>query len=163
MIQAFFFSFWIIFLSLASTTFLPYLAIKGVIPDVVLVGALCMSLLASPEILFYLAFILGLFHDLHTGSLLGTHSLLFLVIGLIVQKFKKEWIGRVYIGTLVFVPLLSIFYQFFLQFVSFLQDEPRTITLNFLFFNAAYNLVFFYLFYLLLSLWIKSLSKKDYV
>ncbi len=95
-------------LLLFQTTILPIIAIKGVVPDLILILLVFYSMQLGQLSGTVLGFVYGFFFDVITGSLLGTTMLSLTIVGFVAGYFSNENKRDLYFNNYLFVLIVAM-------------------------------------------------------
>lgn len=93
---------------LFQTTILPLIAIKGIIPDLIIILLVYYSIMLGQMTGTILGFIYGFFFDVITGSLLGTSILSLTITGFVAGYFSNENKRDIYFKNYIFVLIVAM-------------------------------------------------------
>jgi len=95
-------------LLLFQTTILPIIAIKGIVPDLIVILLVFYSMRLGQLTGTVLGFVYGFFFDVITGSLLGTTMLSLTIAGFVAGYFSNENKRDLYFNNYTFVLIVAI-------------------------------------------------------
>lgn len=93
---------------LFQTTILPLIAIKGIIPDLIIILLVYYSIMLGQMTGTILGFVYGFFFDVITGSLLGTTMLSLTITGFVAGYFSNENKRDIYFKNYIFVLIVAL-------------------------------------------------------
>ncbi len=93
---------------LFQTTILPLIAIKGIIPDLIIILLVYYSIMLGQMTGTILGFVYGFFFDVITGSLLGTSILSLTIAGFVAGYFSNENKRDIYFKNYIFVLIVAM-------------------------------------------------------
>lgn len=138
----FFYFFFVILLLLLQTTILQYAAIRGVLPNLLLVFIISAALLRGNVEGGVVGLFAGLAADMMFGSVFGFYALFGLYLGIIVGSLNK----RMYRDNLLIAVFFTFVYSVAYESVIFIVNNIMSGDMNFLYAfsavilpEAAYN------------------------
>ncbi len=167
----------IILLSAAifQTTLVPFLALRGVIPNLVLVLILFWVILKSFKEVWWLIILAGLFLDLLSGLPFGLISLSLLITAYLIDRFNSNVFSEIKIWLVaVLIALGSLFYNFILiaiaEFFILVNLSQKVIYSNIfswdylitLFLVIAYNSIALLFLYGIKKIFYQKQSERGY-
>jgi len=123
-------------------TIVPFLPVQGVTPNLILVGALILTLLGGFKTVWFYIFIGGLFLDMFSGLPFG-----FMSVSLISASYFIDWLSNNVFSGLKFGIKVSLIvsgilaFNFFLNILIGFFHLETMFGFKYLFWSVAYNLI----------------------
>ncbi len=97
-----------LFFALFNTSFINYISILSVLPDIFLVFVVCIGLLEGSITAGLTGLIGGLFIDTTAGSVLGMYAFVYLLIGLISGRKVRDLTNETIIKPAIFTAIATL-------------------------------------------------------
>ena len=122
MMKITYYTVWILALSVLQSTFLDYIKIMGIKPNLFLIFVVCAAMISGKAAEgAVIGFILGFLLDFMTGKTLGINMLLLMYVGLAVGLAFKMFLTGKYFAIIAAVFITSIAYCFLYYTMSFMM------------------------------------------
>lgn len=106
----------ILFIIILQTTFLDYIRIFNVKPNIMIIFILCIALLRGQTEGAVIGFITGLTQDIVTGKMIGFYALLGLYLGLVTGIVNRRIYRENYLVVAFFTFVSTVIYEFLVYF-----------------------------------------------
>jgi len=158
-----------------QTTLIPFLALGGVTPNLVLVLILFLVIFKGFQEIWWLVILAGLFSDLFSGLPFGLISLSLLITSYLIDRFNRSVFSGAKIWLVAaLIALGSLFYNFILiaaaKFFILINLSQRVVYSNIfswdylitLFLVVAYNLIALFFFYGIKKIFYQKQGARGY-
>lgn len=137
----------ILIIVMIQFTLIPLLAIKGVWPNLILVGIVVWTLMDFSEDALLIACIGGLLSDLAGPTIFGINILFYIGIVFILQYLLKKYISEINLLILLLMTIfITVFYHLYIGLLFHLNISELLI------YQCLYNMIITILFYYLLQI-----------
>lgn len=146
-----------ILLFIVQVTFISYISVEMIIPDIPILLVIYMSLQRGQFFGMISGFLYGFLIDFFTGSFLGLYALTYTIAGFISGYFYEENHAKEIFQSyfFIFIMFLSIFFSNLIFFIIFIQGmsefDYRLLLTKYCVGSTVYTLVFGIFFMFILS------------